>query len=307
MMKLIAKFRLQRSNRRNQLIVHDMKLPHGTFSSILVIGFIVCYCLTFSLFAAVELPKKVAILFLTTGDLNHSEFWKEYLSPHLDKFNIYIHSKTRMQDPFFAQYMIAEHVHTTWDNTLKAERALLTEAYANKENYKFILLSNSCMPLVDADILYQTLVRDNLSYFYWTHGGWWEPTDPREVTALPKRHRKGNHQWFTLNRKHARLCVRDRAISNIIAKYVHTAESYPASLFSVYHCVDEVVNFGYTFVDWSRPGGGGAHPYTFIVPNDYDTDMLEQARLRGHLIARKFAPEYPSQAIKDLIHRASIR
>lgn len=248
-----------------------------------------------------EAQKKVALLFLTCGDLNHSEFWKAYLMPHLDKFNVYIHPKEALKDPFFAQFTVSKRVPTSWLHHIKAEKALITEAYKDRDNYKFVLLSESCVPLVDPETLYNRLVSDDKSYFYWTHGGWWDPNHPREVSELPPKFRKGNNQWFTLNRKHAACCVRDSRITNIIAEHPHDSESYPATVFAYYECVEEVVNFGFTYVDWSRPEGGGAHPYKFTIVNDHDTEVLQNARRAGHLIARKFAKEYPEAALWDFI------
>lgn len=245
--------------------------------------------------------KKIALLFITTGDLNHNNFWKQYLQDHWDKFNVYIHSKNSIKDKFFKPFVIPKRVPTSWTNTIKAEKALLTSAYRIPENYKFILLSESCIPLVDPQTLYNTLVNDDKSYFYWTGSGWWESGNPREVLDLPVEHRKGNHMWFTLNRKHAEICVKDKKIIEIIAKYPHDQESYPSSLFSIHGCLEEVVNFGYTYVDWSRPEAGGAHPHAFYTPNQEDFDMLIAARQRGHLFARKFAKKYPSSELKKLI------
>lgn len=245
--------------------------------------------------------KKVALLFLTCGDLNHTEFWKNYLSPHLDKFTIYIHSKHPIQDPFFAQFALSKPVHTSWGNTIRAERALLRKAFKNSHHYKFILLSESCVPLVKAEVLYQTLVKDEWSHFFWTHEGWWPPKSSRELKELPKEHRKGNHTWITLNRQHAEICIKDKRILKIAEKHPNNDESYFASLLSVHHCVEEVVNFGYTFVDWERPAAGGAHPYTFTYFNEHDFAVLRNARSKGHLIARKFAPTYAPEAIQALI------
>lgn len=246
--------------------------------------------------------KKVALLFLTIDDLNHSQFWKNYLTPHLDKFNIYVHAKNQVSDPFFAAFSIPVKYETTWSNTIVAERGLIVEAFANADNYKFVLLSNSCVPLVDPEILYETLVKDDRSYFFWTVRGWWERNGSREVTELPEEHRTGNNMWFTLNRKHAELCVLDEHVVSIVSKHFVDNESYPSCLFSVHGCLNEVINFGYTFVDWSRPEGGGAHPHTFNKVNRFDYEMLTDAKSKGYLFARKFSPEYPEKFIKHLIH-----
>ncbi len=267
----------------------------------LLILFIVGYGMLIRAEENTFLPKKVALLFLTCGDLNHTDFWKNYLSPHLDKFTIYIHSKHGVNDPFFAQFTLSKTVHTSWGNTIRAERALLRQAFKDQHNYKFILLSESCIPLVTADILYQTLVKDEWSYFFWTHEGWWPPKSSRELVELPKEHRKGNHTWIMLNRRHAEVCIKDKSILKIAEKHANNDESYFASLFSFHHCLEEVVNFGYTFADWGRPAAGGAHPYTFTFFNGHDFTVLKEARAKGHLIARKFSLDYPTEAIQALI------
>lgn len=251
--------------------------------------------ISFHLMMGAEEPKKIALLFLTYGDLNQTELWKEYLQPHLDKFNIYIHPKTPIQDPFFSPFTISKLYETSWLHNIRAERALLKQAFRNPANYKFVLLSNSCVPLVDPETLYLTLIQDNHSYMFYSGKMW----DPNRMIDLPDEHRTGNHQWFTLNRRHAKVCIKDKKILAIAEKTYIDNEFYPSCLFSVHGCLYEVINFGYHYVDFSR--AAGPHPYEFKNENEYDTNVLITAKRMGYLFARKFSPDYPKESIKHLI------
>ena len=144
-------------------------------------------------------------------------------------------------------------------------------------------------------------MEDNDSYMYWTPRGWWGPDDAREVVELPSENRTGNYQQFVLNRRHAEICIHDKHILNVVKKHPNDQESYPSCLFSVHGCLEEVVNFNYTYVDWSRPSPDHCHPYTFTALNAHDSLVLAEAKAAGHLFARKFAPEYPEQGIKECI------
>lgn len=242
--------------------------------------------------------KKIALLFLTIDDLNHSKLWYDYLKNHLDKFNIYFHSKYPPKHFFFCHFRIAKICPTSWGKTCLAERELLREAVNNPENFKFVLLSESCVPLVDPKTLYNRLTSDEYSYLSWGNP-WWEPTHGRELTALPKEHRKVNQQWFSLNRYHAEVCAYDETVTEIIESFPISNEDYPASLLSFYNSLDKISNVFVTFVDWTR--SDGARPYSFDYFNAYDAQLLQKAQADGYLFARKFTPRFSDAFLYKLI------
>lgn len=85
--------------------------------------------------AAQERPK-LALLFLTRNDLNFPQIWKDQLANCPDKYNVYIHPKSRIKDPFFQSYCIPKNVPTSWLRHVKGWQALIQEAYT--QGYLFI-------------------------------------------------------------------------------------------------------------------------------------------------------------------------
>ncbi len=246
-------------------------------------------------------PKKVALLFLTRNGVNHPNLWKELLTQHADQFNIYLYSGTPLTDLFFEQFRVKKYIPTSWGNHVQAWQLLLQEAYANKENYKFVYLSESCVPIVSLDRIYQTLTQDDQSYMDFK-SPWWPDDSIREVLEIPPEHRWGNGEWVTLNRRHAEMIVKDNTVIHIVTKHLLDIESYPSSLFSINQCLHEVTCYGMTYVNWSLPEGNGAHPYHFKEENDFNWNMLLEAKKQGYLFARKFTTTYPESAIFTLIN-----
>ncbi|HSX03376.1 MAG TPA: beta-1,6-N-acetylglucosaminyltransferase [Rhabdochlamydiaceae bacterium] len=135
--------------------------------------------------------KKIALLFLTRSDLNQTEMWKEWIDP--DKFNVYNHSAGPATDPWFAQFRIGNPQPNAWGYLLLAQRALLQAAIKDPSNCKFVLLSESCVPLRTADQVYQILTEDNFSCLSWSKI-WWEGSADRLLSEFPVEHHFGNSQ-----------------------------------------------------------------------------------------------------------------
>lgn len=111
---------------------------------------------------------KIAFLFLTIDNINHPDIWKEYLKGHENQYNLYCHAKypENVTIDWLKHNLIKEHVETGWGRIVGAYLALLTEAYYNKENIKFITVSESCIPLQTFDSLYKFLSKDNVKTSY---------------------------------------------------------------------------------------------------------------------------------------------
>lgn len=247
-----------------------------------------------------ELMKKVALVFLTRNGVNHPTLWKNLIQTNSDKFNVYIFSKNPLEDHFFNSFRLEETVPTQWDYHILAWQLLLKKAYQDPENYKFVYLSESCVPIRPLEEIYQTLTSNDTSYMCFA-GPWWPKDSPREVLSLPVEHRFGNHEWVILNRRHAEMIVEDKAVIDIVSRCWIDSESYPSTLFSVNGCLGEFCNRTSTYVNWNLAEGGGAHPYHFRDDSPFNRDMLLKAKESGHFFARKFTPTFPEDAIFQIM------
>lgn len=111
--------------------------------------------------------KKIAFCFLIYDEINHEDLWYEFFkNVDKNKYTIYIHYKNNIKLKYFEEYKIKNTVDTQWCNfnLVKAQILLYEEAIKDSENYKFILLSNSCIPVKNFDYIYNKLTKDNYSY-----------------------------------------------------------------------------------------------------------------------------------------------
>jgi hypothetical protein len=108
--------------------------------------------------------KKIGLLFLTIKDINFPNIWNKFLIGNEDKFSIYIHPKYPEQVTWHKECIIKNLVETEWGLVVKAYIELLKEAVKDKQIYKFIFLSESCVPIQSFDNLYNAIINDNLSW-----------------------------------------------------------------------------------------------------------------------------------------------
>ena len=108
--------------------------------------------------------KKIAFLFLTLNDVNFPKIWDEYFEGHENQYTIYIHPKYPDQVTWRKENVISNLKETAWGFITKAYYELMREAVRNKENYKFITLSETCVPIQSFDNLYEELTKDNESW-----------------------------------------------------------------------------------------------------------------------------------------------
>ena len=114
--------------------------------------------------------KKIAFCFLIYDGINHEKLWYEFFrNINKDKYNIYIHYKENKPLEYFEEYKIDESdiVETAWgDNSLvKAQISLYKNAIKDPDNYKMIMVSNSCIPLKNFDYIYNFLTKDHYGYY----------------------------------------------------------------------------------------------------------------------------------------------
>ncbi|BDA51615.1 probable glycosyltransferase BC10 [Coccomyxa sp. Obi] len=201
--------------------------------------------------AALKIPK-VAMLFLTVGEIFHEPTWKLWFQEAAGLipasalnssdqaqacdderlqvaqhhcfasedagvlsgqvlFSVYVHAQPDFEfseDSIFHGHMIQNRLQAkrcTQDIVL-AERNLLTDALEDPLNQRFILLSETCLPLYPPATLYMQLMSEQKSRLESCHQHRRYPWTAGMLTGhgLRKAWRKGS-QWFALIRKHAEL------------------------------------------------------------------------------------------------------
>nr|GMD08947.1 glycosyltransferase BC10-like isoform X1 [Ipomoea batatas] len=117
---------------------------------------------------------KVAFLFLARRNLPLDFLWRSFFqNADSANFSIYIHSepgfafdKSTTSSPFFYNRQLKNSIKVAWGQSsmIEAERLLLNAALEDPANQRFVLLSESCVPLYNFSYVYAYLMASPRSF-----------------------------------------------------------------------------------------------------------------------------------------------
>ncbi|CAA7020705.1 unnamed protein product [Microthlaspi erraticum] len=258
-----------------------------------------------------ERVPKVAFMFLTRGPLPMLPLWEKFFKGNDKYLSVYVHTPPRYDmnvsrdSPFYDRQIPSQKVE--WGSALltDAEKRLLANALLDFSNERFVLLSESCVPVYNFSTVYTYLINSAYSFV----DSYDEPTRygrgrySRKMLPDIKLHhwRKGS-QWFEVNRKLAIYIISDTKYYSLFKQYCRPAcypdEHYIPTFLNMFHGSMNA-NRSVTWVDWSI---GGPHPATYAEDNitegflqsirKNETDCLynEEPTSLCFLFARKFSP-----------------
>ncbi|CAI5518005.1 unnamed protein product [Closterium sp. Naga37s-1] len=255
---------------------------------------------------------KIAFLFLVRGPLPLQEIWHRFFQGHEAQFSVYIHASLPDFDcdraVSFAAFRGRQipSVPISWGgpNLIRAERRLLAAALADPANQRFVLLSESCVPLFNFSHVYDYLFASPTS-FITSHPSEWRYQPGMAPAVNRSQFRKGS-QWFALTRRHADMVVADTHVYDAFLtnhamipdeSYIQTLLLVPSlrppidcsSAFLHSHTCASPSRFlplcaffhrgveprGVTFLHWQPTAG--RHPLT-ITPEQLTPDFLRSVQ-----------------------------
>ncbi|KAJ4963611.1 hypothetical protein NE237_023550 [Protea cynaroides] len=265
-------------------------------------------------------PPKVAFMFLTKGKLELAPLWEKFFKGHEGLYSIYVHTNPSYKGSLESEGSVFEgrRIHSKevkWGgfSLIEAERRLLANAVLDVSNQRFVLLSESCIPLFNFSTVYSHLIGSTKTfvevYDDRTSVGRGRYSRHMYPTIEVKQWRKGS-QWFEIDRDLAIEVVTDNKYFPLFGRHCK------GSCYADEHYLPTFVNIRFpwknanrtlTWVDWTR---GGPHPTKFLRP--YMTkELLENLRNNGstceynggrtticHLFARKFLPGTLNRLLK---------
>lgn len=190
--------------------------------------------------------KKIAFLFLTIENPNFPKLWDKYFRNNKDKFTIYLHPKFPDKVTWKRRNIINNLQETGWGFITRAYIELLKEAYKDENNYKFITISESCVPIQSFDNFYSDVINDSRS---------WIKSMPikaydykariniQETKPKPKVFLK-NYARFCLNREHVKILISSEL--NFFHK-MHVGDEF---FLSVLYPLKNVKDFDVIYDDW---------------------------------------------------------
>lgn len=199
---------------------------------------------------------KIAFLFLTYNNLKRPDIWNKFFGidtelanetniidntrDYSNKFSIYNHAKepNKITDLLLSGRHIPEHIDTCWGctNLVEANILLMKAALKDPLNKKFILVSDSCSPIISFDKLYKELMKDDKSRInFLKTNNTMERFDQIINPPFPKSEfKKHTGSGGIFNRKHCELIVSNMDLFKSNWSKVHcTDEHYFGNILKV--------------------------------------------------------------------------
>ncbi|GAB4823196.1 hypothetical protein N2152v2_010242 [Parachlorella kessleri] len=192
-------------------------------------------------------------------------------------FSMYVHCPPGFEYPegsLFAGHEIPERVLVRWGQSteLLAEVLLVQAALGDPLNQRFVLLSESCIPLYPVATVYAQLMSEGRSRVNTCPAG--DPKDKEQWQqgmqdfGLPEGSWRKSSQWKFLTRRHAELVVRDKLLIAAFhqecrvnhSRWCLSAEHYIPTLLAHLGLGNETLCERLTYDEW----GWEPHPKTFL-------------------------------------------
>ncbi|GER52896.1 Core-2/I-branching beta-1,6-N-acetylglucosaminyltransferase family protein [Striga asiatica] len=180
---------------------------------------------------------KIAFLFMVRRSLPLDFIWESFFqNVDRSKYSIYIHAEPGIVfDESITSYalffnrqlrnsikVITNSITSVdWGQAsmIGAERLLFEEALQDPANQRFVLLSDSCVPLYNFSYIYKYLMDSPRSFvdsFLDKKGARY---NPRMSPIIPRNKWRKGSQWVTLIRRHAEVVVDDEIVFPIFRKF----------------------------------------------------------------------------------------
>ena len=192
--------------------------------------------------------KQIAFLFLTIENPNFTKIWDSYFRNKSSKYNLYIHPKYPEKVTWKKSKIIKNLKETGWGFIVEAYYELLKAAFQNKNNVKFVTISESDVPIKDFDTFYNDCINDERSWikFLKIKKYNWEE-------RIKKQPKNGKPPFFI--KHYARFCLNRTHVKELLLKYEELKFFMKMQVgdeffLSVLHPIKNVKNFDVTYDDW---------------------------------------------------------
>ena len=248
------------------------------------------------------MSKKIALLFLCKNKINHIKLWDKFIQDGGNKVTVYVHADNyqNVTQDFIKKYIIPETIKIEWGDLYPGIRLLYKYALKNSNNYKFILLSDTTIPLLPFNVIYYQLVHTDKSFIQYDKQNIHQMMGKRfkNQQKLHQDFKKNIHWehyyfnecWTILNRTHVNMILNDEKYYNIFRGTFAYDENYPTYLLSFNNQLKNVKKKQITHVNWNDDSYEGVqrHPKIYTKLNKID---LYNLIVDKSLFARKFSED----------------
>jgi len=194
---------------------------------------------------------KIAFLFLTIDDVNFPEIWEYYFKNNNDKFNIYCHPKNpqNVKTLWLKNNIIKNLTATKWGHFTNALINLLKTALIDKDNEKFMIVSESCLPIKSFEKFYSMLKRNDIKISYINI------LENDNIINIKNSKIDDNYLsnvniikhsgWFCLSRHHVK-----KLLSNSDVYKFNKVIAGDENILSLIYPSNNIINFQITYDNW---------------------------------------------------------
>jgi hypothetical protein len=248
-------------------------------------------------------PSQIAFLFLTRGEVNNIEIWENYFKDaDPKKYKLFIHPKDEM---YLTSSLwkgdnstVLRPIPTAWGTVslVRATLYLLHKAIVEPRIKKFMLVSETCLPMTSFNSFYEHAMSDSTSSIHWTYG--------RNIDRMKIVNHSMNwnittstwakqSQWMLLDRTHVEHMFSQNNPNSKCTSFLNGFQYCPAAdehffinyLLNICKCdIKHITNKPITYVNWNT---GSQHPMLF---SNLDEEMINYCRNQKIFFARKFLP-----------------
>lgn len=256
--------------------------------------------------AASAREPRLGLLFLTRGDVNNPEIWREFVAEMPDRVEVFSHPKhpKELIGGFLEGTAVRKLIPTQWGDIslVRAAREMLLAALEDPGLTHFALLSESCVPIKPLPEIIRRLRVDPRPQFGFKTLSEASSRMAARIEAVPEVPAgcwRFTSQWWLLDRTSA-VFAAGQDYTPLFEKMHVPDEGYFATVMAMqgYPLDGEVLNKDSTWTWWEKDAGS---------PNSWEEiprDRLEGLLHSGAIFARKF----PKGAdIKDYaLHRSMV-
>jgi len=156
---------------------------------------------------------KIAFLFLVLDNPHFPRVWDTYFAGNETRSSIYIHPKYPDRTSWHRDRVISELHETGWGYIVSAYLALFKTALADPENVKFIIVSESCLPVKSFGEMYGRLTANKDESFVKQMPVKRYDTETRITPQIKKMLRPGQ-----LIKHYARMCLSRQHVVQLLHK-----------------------------------------------------------------------------------------
>lgn len=154
--------------------------------------------------------KKIAFMFLLIDNPHFQDIWDYYFStidPTL--YNIYIHPKYPDKHTWKRDKIISNIVETGWGYIVNAYLQLFKEALKDPDNYYFLTISESCIPIKTFKSLQQFLFDNNISIV--------QNMRPSRYDMDVRVSKELKNKYPTILKHYARMCLTRDIVNKLVS------------------------------------------------------------------------------------------